>query len=138
MNIFQTYLQGQNTVSPIENMELHYGVTEDFEAVRAVDDEFDFNDLKSSKLTPKDLKTSFKDKIKGLKSDFTQILSQRTEGKPLSDAIDRVSNLINTQRVDDEKENIEENFQRRSTNQRSKSSKLAILKQKNNLEEFEN
>ena len=91
-------------------MELNYGVTEDFEAVRAVDDEFDFNELKSSKLTPKDLKASFKDKIKGLKSDFTLILSQRTEGKPLSDAFDRVNSLINTQRVDDEKENIEENF----------------------------
>lgn len=97
-------------MSPIENMELNYGVTEDFEAVRAVDDEFDFNELKSSKLTPKDLKASFKEKIKGLKNDFTQILSQRAEGKPLSDAFDRVNSLINTQRVDDEKENIEENF----------------------------
>ena len=44
--------------------------TEDYEAVRALDDEFDFNDLKSSKLTSQDLKASFKDKVKGLKSEI--------------------------------------------------------------------
>ena len=70
VNIFQTYLQGQNTVSPID-----FEFNNEFEGIKAVDDDFDLQDLRGSKLNTMDLKTSFKDKIKGIKSDFTHILS---------------------------------------------------------------
>lgn len=106
LNIFQTYLKSSTLVSPIMNE----AQQTDFCEHDTVDDFFDFPRQAPSQ--PKDaskqgVKSTFKDKVKNIKSDFKQLITKKQQAEEREGEVQEERQMLMSQRVvgRDDKEN---------------------------------